>query len=108
MTAFYTTTHEGKTDSRASAGHVRQEYRFAVWVGNDANEWGVSYSRSYELARRRAGAWRCQGYKVSVQPVECRIKLTMRQELSKLRAEVGMPPTVHVYQDGKRYRVNAQ
>lgn len=86
MTAIYTTTHEGQTATRKSAGHIAQEYTHAVWVQDRKGEWGCyAYSSRLDLAQKRAaeysrhyeGGW---VQSVAVVPVTCEIKLTKKQK----------------------------
>ena len=98
MTATYTTTHEGQTATRKSAGHTQQEYRYAIWVlcvdrGKTEPTWGCeAYASRADLAQNRAREFeRCSWVnKVAIEPVTCVIKLTKKQQI--WAATEGLPP----------------
>lgn len=88
MAAHYTTTHEGQTATRRSAGHKQQQYFWAVWVlfrngpryQGDPNPrvnttWSCeAYSSRADLAHKRAADYREWAQDVAVVPVNCVIK----------------------------------
>jgi hypothetical protein len=84
MAAIYTSTHEGQTDTRKSAGHLEQEYFFAIWAKLVRNgEWSCeAYTSRPDLAQARAAEYRRSSWfaDVAIVPVTCVIKLTKRQQ----------------------------
>jgi len=72
---IYTTTHEGQTATRKSAGHGKQEYHFAIWVKGDASGWTCeAYTSRMDLAHARANEFRRFYTDVAIAPVSAEAK----------------------------------
>jgi hypothetical protein len=90
MTAIYTSTHQGQTARRKSAGHIKQQYFFAIWVlsrpywqPEAEYTWSCeAYASRINLAQATARSWeKSQATKeVAIVPVACTVKLTKRQQ----------------------------